>query len=103
VIIDSVVMGEPSRPVQERLSSGAKLQARRLSSVAAHAHGSSPAPAGSWVISAFRHQPVVRNRLRCQRGAPGSSHVSATISLHRSMHSSQICTPGPAMSFLTCF
>src|SRR5215469_6143125 len=25
------------------------------------------------------------------------------ISLHRSMHSSQIYTPGPAMSFLTCF
>src|SRR5258707_11922143 len=25
------------------------------------------------------------------------------ISLHRSMHSSQMYTPGPAMSFLTCF
>src|SRR5258705_11514658 len=25
------------------------------------------------------------------------------ISLQRSMHSSQIYTPGPAMSFLTCF
>src|ERR1700733_959618 len=25
------------------------------------------------------------------------------ISLHRSMHSSQMYTPGPAISFLTCF
>src|SRR5579859_2127049 len=25
------------------------------------------------------------------------------MSLHRSMHSSQMYTPGPAMSFLTCF
>src|SRR2546430_6666594 len=25
------------------------------------------------------------------------------ISLHRSMHSSQMYTPGPAMSFFTCF
>ena len=25
------------------------------------------------------------------------------ISLQRSMHSSQMYTPGPAMSFLTCF
>ena len=28
---------------------------------------------------------------------------SSMISLHRSMHSSQMYTPGPAMSFLTCF
>src|SRR5689334_25346683 len=28
---------------------------------------------------------------------------SSMISLHRSLHSSQMYTPGPAISFLTCF
>src|ERR1700736_6591879 len=32
-----------------------------------------------------------------------SASSSSMISLHRSMHSSQMYTPGPAMSFLTCF
>src|SRR4051812_26414137 len=32
-----------------------------------------------------------------------SESSSSMISLHRSMHSSQMYTPGPAMSFLTCF
>src|SRR3954451_19118621 len=44
-------------------------------------------------------------------GLGSSSHLrselsessSSMISLHRSMHSSQMYTPGPAMSFLTCF
>src|SRR6476660_6946395 len=34
-------------------------------------------------------------------GGPGIA--SSMISLQRSMHSSQMETPGPAMSFLTCF
>src|SRR5260221_14219003 len=33
----------------------------------------------------------------------GSESSSSMISLQRSMHSSQMTTPGPAMSFLTCF
>jgi hypothetical protein len=33
----------------------------------------------------------------------GSASSSSMISLQRSMHSSQMYTPGPAMSFLTCF
>src|SRR5580704_12137542 len=33
----------------------------------------------------------------------GSESSSSMISLQRSMHSSQMYTPGPAMSFLTCF
>src|SRR5258708_19707060 len=37
---------------------------------------------------------------RCS-AEPASS--SSMISLHRSMHSSQMYTPGPAISFLTCF
>src|SRR5262249_35656984 len=32
-----------------------------------------------------------------------SASSSSMISLHRSMHSSQMYTPGPAMSFFTCF
>src|SRR5690606_26312637 len=32
-----------------------------------------------------------------------SASSSSMISLHSSMHSSQMYTPGPAMSFLTCF
>src|ERR1700761_6795806 len=32
-----------------------------------------------------------------------SASSSSMMSLHRSMHSSQMYTPGPAMSFLTCF
>src|SRR3954452_1924317 len=44
-------------------------------------------------------------------GLGSSSHLSSEdsessssmISLQRSMHSSQMYTPGPAMSFLTCF
>ena len=32
-----------------------------------------------------------------------SESSSSMISLHRSMHSSQMYTPGPAMSFFTCF
>src|SRR3954451_18362543 len=32
-----------------------------------------------------------------------SESSSSMISLHRSMHSSQMYTPGPAISFLTCF
>src|SRR3954449_271119 len=32
-----------------------------------------------------------------------SESSSSMISLHRSMHSSQMYTPGPAMSLLTCF
>src|SRR3954471_16957776 len=32
-----------------------------------------------------------------------SESSSSMISLHKSMHSSQMYTPGPAMSFLTCF
>src|SRR6266516_236303 len=32
-----------------------------------------------------------------------SESSSSMISLQRSMHSSQMYTPGPAMSFLTCF
>src|SRR5271165_3744656 len=32
-----------------------------------------------------------------------SASSSSMISLQRSMHSSQMYTPGPAMSFLTCF
>src|SRR3989440_5759650 len=35
--------------------------------------------------------------------SPASASSSSMISLHRSMHSSQMYTPGPAMSFLTCF
>src|SRR5579875_2382312 len=37
---------------------------------------------------------------RCS-AAPADS--SSMISLHRSMHSSQMYTPGPAISFFTCF
>src|SRR5258707_47200 len=33
----------------------------------------------------------------------GSASSSSMISLHRSMHSSHMYTPGPAISFLTCF
>ena len=33
----------------------------------------------------------------------GSASSSSMISLHRSMHSSQMYTPGPAMSLRTCF
>src|SRR3974390_12466 len=33
----------------------------------------------------------------------GTASSSSMISLQRSMHSSQMYTPGPAMSFLTCF
>src|ERR1700751_3139708 len=33
----------------------------------------------------------------------GSESSSSMISLQRSMHSSQMYTPGPAMSFFTCF
>src|SRR3954469_20650123 len=32
-----------------------------------------------------------------------SENSSSMISLQRSMHSSQMYTPGPAMSFFTCF
>jgi hypothetical protein len=32
-----------------------------------------------------------------------SESSSSMISLQRSMHSSQMYTPGPAMSFFTCF
>ena len=32
-----------------------------------------------------------------------SENSSSMISLHKSMHSSQMYTPGPAISFLTCF
>src|SRR5215203_5527388 len=32
----------------------------------------------------------------------GAVSSSSMISLHRSMHSSQMYTPGPAMSFFTC-
>src|SRR4051794_33154104 len=32
-----------------------------------------------------------------------SASSSSMISLHKSMHSSQMYTPGPAISFLTCF
>src|SRR3954447_9636881 len=35
--------------------------------------------------------------------SPVSASSSSMISLHRSMHSSQMYTPGPAMSFFTCF
>src|SRR6185312_1761316 len=35
--------------------------------------------------------------------SPVSTSSSSMISLHRSMHSSQMYTPGPAISFLTCF
>src|SRR5215469_11305795 len=35
--------------------------------------------------------------------SPASASSSSMISLQRSMHSSQMYTPGPAMSFLTCF
>src|SRR6266487_1096480 len=35
--------------------------------------------------------------------AGGADSSSSMISLHKSMHSSQMYTPGPAMSFLTCF
>src|SRR5436190_23581440 len=34
--------------------------------------------------------------------AGGADSSSSMISLHRSMHSSQLYTPGPAISFLTC-
>src|SRR5436190_10468998 len=34
--------------------------------------------------------------------AGGADSSSSMISLHRSMHSSQMYTPGPAISFLTC-
>ena len=34
--------------------------------------------------------------------ATGAVSSSSMISLQRSMHSSQMYTPGPAMSFLTC-
>src|ERR1700677_3825127 len=34
--------------------------------------------------------------------AGGAESSSSMISLHRSMHSSQMYTPGPAISFLTC-
>src|SRR5271157_3561247 len=33
----------------------------------------------------------------------GTASSSSMMSLQRSMHSSQMYTPGPAMSFLTCF
>src|SRR6478672_9639779 len=33
----------------------------------------------------------------------GAVSSSSMMSLHRSMHSSQMYTPGPAISFLTCF
>src|SRR5436190_10069170 len=35
--------------------------------------------------------------------SPASASSSSMMSLHRSMHSSQMYTPGPAISFLTCF
>src|SRR5919108_1682042 len=35
--------------------------------------------------------------------SPASASSSSMISLQRSMHSSQMYTPGPAMSFFTCF
>ncbi len=38
-----------------------------------------------------------------QRTSLVSASSSSMISLQRSMHSSQMYTPGPAMSFLTCF
>ena len=34
--------------------------------------------------------------------AGGAESSSSMISLQRSMHSSQMYTPGPAISFLTC-
>src|SRR5438876_6904756 len=34
--------------------------------------------------------------------AGGADSSSSMISLHRSMHSSQMYTPGPAISFFTC-
>src|SRR4249919_1554439 len=38
-----------------------------------------------------------------RRSSEVSESSSSMISLQRSMHSSQMYTPGPAMSFLTCF
>src|SRR5437879_1107500 len=38
-----------------------------------------------------------------QRTSEVSASSSSMMSLHRSMHSSQMYTPGPAMSFFTCF
>src|SRR5678816_3232173 len=38
-----------------------------------------------------------------KRSSVVSLSSSSMISLHRSMHSSQMYTPGPAMSFFTCF
>src|SRR5690606_39035497 len=37
------------------------------------------------------------------RSSDVSESSSSMISLQRSMHSSQMYTPGPAISFLTCF
>src|SRR5437773_9855005 len=45
-----------------------------------------------------------RGRGRLSRSSwVGVVSSSSMISLQRSMHSSQMYTPGPAMSFLTCF
>ena len=47
---------------------------------------------------------LARRRAARRSGARSVSVSSSSmISLQRSMHSSQMYTPGPAMSFLTCF
>src|SRR3954470_16961138 len=49
----------------------------------------------SWISLGFGSSSNLRS--------DDSDSSSSMISLQRSMHSSQIYTPGPAMSFLTCF
>src|SRR3954453_19557128 len=49
----------------------------------------------SWISLGFGSSSNLRS--------DDSDSSSSMISLQRSMHSSQMYTPGPAMSFLTCF
>src|SRR4051794_41763297 len=49
----------------------------------------------SWISLGFGSSSNLRSE--------DSESSSSMISLQRSMHSSQMYTPGPAMSFLTCF
>src|ERR1700759_4663601 len=59
----------------------------------------------SWPITyASRNSKISRGLGRLSHlTSDGSASSSSMISLQRSMHSSQMYTPGPAMSFLTCF
>src|SRR4051794_37383307 len=49
----------------------------------------------SWISLGFGSSSNLRS--------DDSDSSSSMISLQRSMHSSQMYTPGPAISFLTCF